>query len=397
MYNSNMLTVDKFLLNVLNTSEDVISNLPPRDSKVLRSLAKIINSPIFITENQSKLLVKILDENKSKFEDSLNGLLVNPTWSRPFRQVDKTKRIFLGTNQLGESCIVVEFTYSSSIRKAIFEGTKKISGLTQHTNGKIYYIDLTEKNIVSVLDLLEKFNFEIDEKIQDFYNTIKSWSEIEVKNQFLLTNITHQNFQKSITAELGLETEIDINIIADRSIRYQYFYENSKEIPEKLVEKIAYRKTPKVWIDKNKNNLEEVIGSLIALKRLPVLVVFDHNDHKKCLGELENLSESLEKFGITDNVGIYFRLPNDETGSMFNQLIAKHQYNAVLDKTTKIVGVQHGKIPKFFLKTNWKPMSVLAIGNSLRQTKTAVYANHCDLIISYTDTQPIIESRIQWE
>jgi hypothetical protein len=392
-----MITVDKFLLNALNTAGDAISNLPARDSKVLRSLAKIINSPIFITENQSNLLIKILSENKSKFEDSLSILLDNPTWSKPFRQIDKTKKIFLGSNLHGEACIIVEFTFSSSIRKAIVENSKKISGVTQHANGKIYYIDLTENNIVGILELLEKFNFEIDEKIQDFYNTIKSWSEIEVRNQFLLTNITHQTFQKTITNDLGLETAITDTVVADRSLRYQYFYEKSEKIPEKLVEKIAYRKTPKVWIDKKTVSLDDVIESLVTLKRLPLLVVFDSADHSQCFEELQNLSKSLEKFEIFQDIGIYFRLPNDILGTQFNKFIADKKYKAVLDQHTKIAGVQHGKIPKFFLKNEWKPMSVLAIGNSLRQTKTAVYAKHCDLIISYTDTQPIIESRIQWE
>jgi hypothetical protein len=180
-------------------------------------------------------------------------------------------------------------------------------------------------------------------------------------------------------------------------MRYQYFHEKSEKIPENLVEKLAYRKTAKVWVDKKTVELDEVIESLVRLKRLPVLVVFDQNDHSRCFEEMQKLSKSLEKFGIFQDVGIYFRLPNDDSGTQFNKFIADKKYNVELTAQTKIVGVQHGKIPKFFLKNDWRPMSVLAIGNSLRQTKTAVYANHCDLIISYTDAQPIIESRSQWE
>ena len=41
-------------------------------------------------------------------------------------------------------------------------------------------------------------------------------------------------------------------------------------------------------------------------------------------------------------------------------------------------------------------MSVISIGNPLRHSKTAVYANCCDLIIAYTDNEPIIESRNEW-
>lgn len=392
-----MITVDKFLINLLNTASDVVTSLPHRDSKVLKSLAKIAVSPTFITENQGNLLVKILKEHRLKLGEDVLEILEAPSWSKPFRQIDKTRKLYLGTGPYGDASIVVEFTFSSNIRKVLAEHFKKISAFTPTTSGKYYYSDLTEKNIVDLVDLLKKYDFEIDRKIQDFYNTIKSWSENEVKNQFLLTNITHQNFQKTITNDLGLETIIDQNIIADRSIRYQYFHEKSEKIPENLVEKIAYRTTAKIWIDKQTVSLDQVIESLVKLKRLPVLVVFDHNDHNRCFEELQKLSKSLEKYEIFQDIGIYFRLSNDSSGTLFNKFIADNKYNSALNAQTKVAGVQHGKIPKFFLKTNWQPMSVLAIGNSLRQTKTAVYANHCDLIISYTDTQPIIESRTQWE
>jgi hypothetical protein len=135
----------------------------------------------------------------------------------------------------------------------------------------------------------------------------------------------------------------------------------------------------------------------VELNRLPVLLIFDINDHKKCLEELKNLHENLEENRIFDGVGIYFRLPSDEYGTQFNKVISDYQYNCQLDNTTNVVGVQNGKIPKFFLKNPWKPMSVISIGTTLRQTKTAVYANSCDLIISYTDKQPIIETIHTWE
>lgn len=392
-----MITVDKFLINLLATASDTVATLPHRDLKVLKSLAKIVVSPIFITENQGNLLIKILKEHRSKLGENVLEILETPNWSKPFRQIDKSRKLYLGTNPYGESSIVIEFTFSSAIRKSLTEYSKKISGFTSTPAGKYYYSELTEKNIVGLVELLKKYEFDIDEKIQDFYKTIKSWSETEVKNQFLLTNITHQNFQKAITNDLGLETSIDENVIADRSMRYQYFHEKSEKIPENLVETLAYRKTAKVWVDKKTVDLDEVIESLIKLKRLPVLVVFDHNDHNRCFEELQKLSKSLEKCEILQDIGIYFRLSNDSSGTQFNKFIADKKYNSALDTQTKIAGVQHGKIPKFFLKTDWKPMSVLAIGNSLRQTKTAVYANHCDLIISYTDTQPIIETRAQWE
>jgi len=392
------MTVDKLLIKLVNQTDPTIEEIiPKRDARVLRSLSTAILAPGFITENQSKLLVKILNEHAGKFGDNTSEIseaILTPSWSRLFREVDRTKKLFINSS---DPHLVIEFAFSSPIRKLITGNSRKIAGLVQTSAGKIFMADLSEDNIVTLVDMLEPFGFEIDEKIMDFYKTIKSWNADEVKSQFLLTNITHTNFQKQITADLGIDTPITENIINDRSIRYQYFHEKNGKNPENLTEILAYRNSPRVWVDKTKWSLEEIFASLIALKRLPALVVFDHNDAKKCLEELENLHESLERNRIFNNVGIYFRLPNDTVGTQFNKFIADHQYNTQLDNTTSIVGVQNGKIPKFFIKNDWKPMSVISVGNSLRNTKTAVYAASCDLIISHTDTQPIIESRIVWE
>ena len=395
----NMLTADQLLLKIVNdTSLTIEDYIPKRDCRVLRSMATAIQGPNFITENQSRLLLKILKENREKLESAdstVSAILENPAWSKIFRQVDKTKKFYIG-NFEHEQVLVIEFAFSSAIRKGLVSPNLKISGLVQATNGRLYYADLTEKNIVVLVELLSQLDFEIDEKIQDFYKTIKSWSENEVKNQFKIDTIAHPNFQKHLIEDLGISTAIGQNIINDRSMRYQYFFEKTEKNPENLTEKIANRTTTRVWVDKKKFTLEDIFNSLFELKRFPVLVVFDPYDNKKCLEDLQVLSESMENSRIYDDVGIYFRLNNDEVGKEFNQLIANKNYNSQLTKDTKVVGVANGKIPKFLLKTNWKPMSVISIGKSLQNNKTSVYANCCDLNVAWADDEPIITNERLW-
>ena len=124
------------------------------------------------------------------------------------------------------------------------------------------------------------------------------------------------------------------------------------------------------------------------------MIIFDANDSQKSVEELANLSEVLKKHKIFDQVGIYFRLGSTDTGKEFNQLIANEKYNSQLDQSTKVVGIANGKIPKFLLKTDWKPMSVISVGRILQHNKTSVYTNCCDLIINWSDKQPIVENRI---
>lgn len=395
-----MITADKLLLKIVsNHSEELEAALPSRDVRVLVSLAKNISSATFITENQGRLLVKIFADNQKKLEfvaEEVASVLTATTWTSPFRSIEVIRKMYI-THSLESSVISVEFSFSASLRKLMQSLNKSLQNLVIHPNGKLYNADLTEKNIVTLIDALAEHDFEIEEYLENYYKIIKSWDEQAVKDQFKLTSIVHDNFQKQITADLGINTAIDENIIKDRSMRYQYFTEKTEKIPENLTEKIAARTTSKLWIDKRAVSLDEIFQSLTELKRFPALVVFDTVDQKKVVAEMQKFSESLLDAGIYDQIGIYFRLDNSENGKEFNQLIADRHYNVRLTTDTKIVGVQSGKIPKFLLKTDWKPMSVISIGNTLRHSKTAVYANCCDLIISYTDSEPIVDTRMAWE
>ena len=395
-----MTTVDQLLIQIVNYSSTAIEELvSKRDARILRSMASAVLSSNFLTENQSKLLLRILCENQEKLKsvnDNLIELLQTPSWSKAFRMFEQTKKLYI-SNSNDDLLLTVEISYSSSLTKEIVNISKSVPGMTASISGKMYHADLTEKNIVTLVSRLKKLGFEIDQKIQNYYETIQAWTESEMRGRFKIDTITHANFQKQITNDLGIHTPIDQNIINDRSLRYQYFSEKSEKIPENLTETIATRITRQVWLNKNETALSDIVNSLHVLKRFPLLVIFDSNDQKKCLEELTNLSKILEKNGMVDGVGIYFRLGNDGIGKEFNQLIANKKYNSQLDTTTQLVGIASGKIPKFLLKTDWKPMSVISVGRLLQHNKTSVYANCCDLIINWSDTQPIVEARMAWQ
>ena len=395
-----MNTVDNLLLEILNHPDDYAkSKISKRDFSTLQSLASSVSRPAFITENQGNLLIKLLKENYKKldiFTEKINLALTTPKWSNDFRHIQQIRKIKLETNSEAESYIFIEFTFNANIRKILTSIAKVTEGLIANLNGKNYQAELTEKNIVTIVEALAPYDFEIDEKIRNFYETIKSWNKTEFENQFLISNIDHKNFQKAITSDLGIETAIDQNIINDRSMRYQYFLENLKNPGENLSEYIANRSKTRLWVDLTQHSLLDIFSSLKDLKRLPVLIVFENWNDEKSLNHLKILDDSLEKSGLDQQVGIYFRLPSTDIGKQFNQLIKDKQYNHPLDLNTQVAVVQSGKIPKFFLKNAWQPMSVIALDTKmgLRHGKTSVYSNCCDLIIEWTEAPSILEQRI---
>ncbi len=388
-----MVTIDQFFLNFATSDspkmEDIVSS---RDFKVLKSLHLNLTKGIFFTINQSDLLKKILIENREKiashYEDFENILKLS-LWSKPFRIVETVRKIYLSDNTEKEIKIIIEFSFSSNLRKIMQEISKNLTNLEPVTNGKFYIVDLDEKNIVTLVESFKNHKFSIDEKIIEYYNTIKYWKKEEIFGQFDIESILNQNFQKAISDDLGIETPLTQAIINDRRIRYQYFCKPIIE-PKNLAETLAMREKSYVWLDKNKHSLDEIIVALKELRRLPILVVFDSQNEKQCFEDLKNLSENLEKNDIFTDVGIYFRFDNTEDGSTFNKYVAEKKYNSRVTKDTKIVGIQNGKIPKFLMKSDWKPMSVISLNNNLRNNKTSAYANCCDLVIAYTEKEPII-------
>ena len=395
-----MNTVDNLLLEILNYPDDYAkSKISKRDFNTLQSLASSVSRSTFITENQGNLLIKLLKENYKKldiFTEKINLILTTPVWSNSFRHIEQIRKLKIETDSESEPYIFIEFTFNANIRKALTAIGKITEGLVANINGKNYQADLTEKNIILIVEALAPYDFEIDEKIRNFYEIIKSWNKTEFENQFLISNIDHKNFQKAITADLGIETAIDQNIINDRSMRYQYFSENPKNPGENLTEYIANRSKSRVWIDLAQHSLLDIFNSLKDLKRLPLLIVFESWNEEKSLNHLKILDNSLAESGLDTQVGIYFRLPNSDTGKQFNQLIKDRQYNHPLDLTTQVAVVQSGKIPKFFLKNPWQPMSVIALDTKmgLRHGKTSVYSNCCDLIIEWTEAPSILEQRM---
>jgi hypothetical protein len=394
-----MTTIDNLLLKIINHPGPGIETfLAPKDASTLRSLAHQAAGTYFITENQSNLLLKILQSNKKKLsniDDTLISTLADPTWSRPFRQVEQIKKLYIA--KVSEDLeICIEFTFSANIRKLLQQSTKHIENLHSGDLGKKWYADLTEKNIVSLVELLTPFDFDISKEIMSHYTTIKSWNETEIRSQFFITNIENNNFQKHITADLGIDTPVTQHIIHDRSVRYQYFTDTTKNLGETLTEYIANRSASRLWIDKKEHTLDALIESITDLKRYPMLVVFQSENEVISTQQLETLINSLEKNGITSNIGVYFRFNNTPAGTVFNKMISENQLNAKLDQDTKVACILGSKIPKFFLKNSWRPMSVLGLNTKLglRHGKTSVYSKSCDLVLDYCDEPALLEHKI---
>jgi hypothetical protein len=183
-------------------------------------------------------------------------------------------------------------------------------------------------------------------------------------------------------------------LLNDRKIAYQYTIDKKPEkISEDTLEyKIATRQNHKIFIKHDDVSLETLSTALVKLNRLPALLIFDEFDPKQCTENLKNLKIVLDSKNFNGNVGVYFRFDNTPEGVAFNKLIADYGFNKHLDDQNQIAILSNGKLPKFFIKNNWYPKSVISFTNHFRNNKTSVYCNSCDLIVYYTASVPVIGS-----
>jgi hypothetical protein len=396
-----MTTIDKLLLTITShTSPTIEEYMLAKDSKVMRGLSSAVTTPGFITENQSRLLLKLLYQYKNKLliiENSIEQILSTPTWSKNFKVIEVVKKVYIKTPKDQNSAIFIEFSHNPTIRK-VLQNLGKLSdaGVTTHST-KLISVDLTEKNIVFVVELLTPQKFDFDQKILDFYEIIKKWDFNEECKKFFFGENLLDIVKDSLVSDVGLANIDNASIIYDRKTRYHFLTKKTEKNEENLEDLIIHRTQQKIWIDSKKYALGEIIKNLRNINRLPLLMIFDTWTESTCNTNLKNLQKSLEENEIFDGVGIYFRLQNTTEGKLFNQFIQEQQYNKPLDHQTQVAGIQVGKLPKFFLKDcDWAPKSVIVLGTNLRHSKTAVYSNRCDLIISYADKPSIFDNNTGW-
>jgi hypothetical protein len=393
-----MTTIDNLLTKISDNGLEKFSNfINKKDLKVLKSLSTSVCLPSFITENQGKLLHKILYEYRLQLRDvesDIIEILENNLWSRPFRIIENIRKIFLTKNVDEESVIAVEFTHNTRIRDVLHHiSTGEFGQIAKISNNRWHYA-LTEKNVVCLIESLKSYRFEVDQKITNFYEIIKKYEISDIKANYTFEEILPTNLKITLEKECGPLDLINETMRQDRSIRYQYFVKNPPKKYGNLSDLIVHRSSTKIWINSSLHDLTELVATLKSIDRLPILVVFDSNNSNDYVKNLQNFSDSMEKNGITDNIGIYFRLENTDTGKEFNNLIKDKQYNSPLTADTQVACVQTGKLPKFFLKDcDWAAKSVIVLGTSLRHSKTAIYSNRCDLIISHAEKESIIEAK----
>lgn len=379
-----MTTIDCLLLEVSKNILSLEDNFSKVDKKILTSLSNQLKKGVFLTEKQANLLVKIFKENREtikKVEANVNAILSENSWSKPFRKLERFRKIEVDKNN--PNIFVLKFSFNTRL----IEKTRKLLSKLDNnsvTSDNSYLIYLSEKNLKLVLDEFINEDFEIDEHLLNYYKEIKQ-IEKESKNFFEIFSTTNAKLKSAVINELGEITENNLLMIHDRKIKYQYTV--SKKLKgNSLNERIANRPDKSVYANSEKIKFTEILSSIKDLDRFPLLLVFE-GSNKKDVSYLTKIKEAVDELGLLGDIGIYFRYDTKDDELKFNEKVSNLEYNKYLGENTIIAGLANFKLPKFIVKNQWKPNSIISFTNKFKSNKSYVYFSSVDLIIYYTNFQ----------
>ena len=389
-----MLTIDNILLKIEEHSIDKLnSSVPVKDRRILKNLVRMIQMPSFITESQGRLLIKILQENMEALDfigSELIPSLKNPSWTKSFKTVDVVRQLSISKNSSGNSFIDIECSFNKEIKKSLVTLIRNIEGATfTIISGKRTSILLTEKNLYNTVKELDKHNFDKSEQVIKLYNDVCSLDVLGTKDSFSIHKTSNIKLKNRLIKNIGSIDSTNMLLLEDRKIEFQYNVTGNLD-DSTLANKIAKRTNNKIFINSSEYTLLDVAQAIRQLRKMPALCIFDEYDAGASIKNLKTVKAVVDAVDPTINVGVYFRFNNAGDGEQFNKLISEYNFNKQLDNNNRVSVIANGKIPKFFLKSDWYPKTVISFSNQFRNNKTSVYCNSCDLIVYYTSSKPMI-------
>lgn len=386
-----MTSIDNFLKEYTVTR--TLKPINHRDDEILASLSKQMAANIYVTERQADLAIKIIGEN-IKHLLQLSEIIKNPKWDNSFRIIQRFKYLHLVKNTNPDRFFIeIGFNHTKTFTKKLDELKNKLSTPLTRIKNNVWQIPYSELDLYHLVELVKSQNFEISPEILEAHREIFEILKQENKDKIYIDIDTSENLKNRVSVEVGEIVNTNI-LLEDRKIGYQYeifdsFFQKKSE--KNLIEKIATRTGPQIFISSKTHELNDVVSSLQELNRFPMLVIFDSLPEKS-EKNLKILRNSLIENNVNEGVGIYFRHNNDQNGKPFNEQISQFQYNQPLNNNTVIAGITNLKIPKFLLKLKWQPKSVLVLAQVLGSNRVKLLTDYCDLVIHYQDKKPLKEA-----
>lgn len=340
-------------------------SMNPYDSKIVSSFHNQISIGNGFTEKQANLALKILKRQKSKIETVLSKdistFLDNPTYRLAKRSVNSSKLLNIVSHKTFGKVIHAKFPYDEELVNLIRQNKTNAGHRQWDGEEKAWVFSLDERNLMLLMEINEKYGFQLDQEINGYFDQITSIKEnfenyvpmigfrneefcflncdqkipkISTKNPvealFIGRKYGIQTWEDQIEQQLrDMECEkvvLDfLNSSPDQN--FEFYLENNSI---SSIENIIKYLTPCIFVIPGGSEIEKIQTSLKILKNLKV---------------------------DNSQISVLFRLPN-ETNADFNQFVKNSGLNNPINEHTKAIFIS-SKVPKTIIEPKVKFNSVV--------------------------------------
>lgn len=359
---------------------------------IIMSLYRQIQKKIGLTDKQMLLAKDKILKFKSFMDtvvDNLDDVLEETRL--PIRAIDRDKSVTI-VHIKNSDFIKIKFPFNKKIMTDLSTITVTLNRGTTYLHERgtnEHFIKLTEENILKVFEVFLKKTFFIDPELVDLHTEIQEVKKFPEKYLPGIHNNRIVNLPDHacslIEKDLG-KLDLDTRVLyKDRSLKYGLSYFDYI-IPENtLAEKIANRTETEVLLDKSLN-VEQIVESLITLKRDPFIVLINEsNKQDDMLAELQYWNNEFSKFYKNSEQSVLFRVDSVPNTYTLNDYVKENQLNNWVDENTKVVYIKKSRLPSVIVKSAWKPATCVSMTLDTVATLVKDFVKqHCDLI-AYRD------------
>lgn len=405
-------TVEDCLEIMTGYSEILVSppfELLERDKKILQSIASKTFKGVGLTDRQLVVVKKILLSNYAlQFVDRGIDLFKSLEQLRgPLRELDRSTFIKIkkvsdvpqlnqvinrGNFGIEHKVIMLRFPFNMSYARLVNDIKKKFSYDSRYLNYDNHYLfPYEEKYVYHLVHSFKSKIKDIDPELITAYEKICAIKENS--NQYIpgiydykIRNVP-QEFVNFLHQDIGVPSKENLYLYRDRckALSLEHLDQNavqeSLQSIDLLSQKIASRNSFIVNINREKWTLDQVIKSLHTLHRFPLLVILNE---KNALDDYHEIFVKLRLLYPSSAHAVMFRLPNNGAKNIeFNQRVTEDRTNNSIDENTKIVYINHKRVPKPLIKSSWQARAAISVRSEREHNQVQNFLEQYDLIIQY--------------
>lgn len=382
--------------------------IPAGDRPVISSIAKQVTRGTGLTERQHDLVKSKLLGVHYVTQFYRQGVTPHEyekalaTTDLPLREIDRTMSIEL-INSIADEDISqflaqrYEDRLNSPWVKVTFPFSKRIitllDSVKEHTQEVIHssgsnsqYFKFNERIVFMLLKIFEGEGIEVDNELTEYLKKLETITKnktayLPYAKEGVVENL-HPEAQSILESKLGKPSVENFFQYKDRSVLFDIRYfdeellEQSTERCSSLTKRLIKRESVQVLTSPADYTIEEIVESLIELKRFPVMCIVTNPDSVRAVYKI------LKHCTSNNEVSVLFRMDN-VVDPDFNKFVKDNELNSPVTDHTKVVFVSKDKLPKPLVKSGWYPEAILRVGSTRVQTKIDQWTTDCDLVVHY--------------